>query len=96
VVDAMDLQPGIFEALADEDEGHDPNKLETELLRDRFDRHEIYLSLAAEVEEVASVFSDTALAGGALVKPVALARNVSTSLRQWLGKFYVAFELAAR
>jgi hypothetical protein len=73
VVDAMDLQPGIFEALADEDEGHDPNKLETELLRDRFDRHAIYLSLAAEVEEVANVFSDTALAVGALVKPVSLA-----------------------
>ena len=59
--------------MADEDEGHDPTKLETALLRDRLDRHGIYSSLATEVEEVASVLSDTALAMGALVKPVALA-----------------------
>ena len=42
-------------------------------LRDRFDRHGVYASLAAEVEEVANLLSDTALAVGALVKPVALA-----------------------
>jgi hypothetical protein len=73
VADAMDLQPAIFDALADEDEGHDPNKLEIALLHDRFDRHEIYSSLAAELEEVANIFSNTALAMGALVKPVTLA-----------------------
>jgi len=73
VVDAMELSPGVFDSLADEDEGHDPTKLETALLRDRLDRHGIYSSLATEVEEVASVLSDTALAMGALVKPVALA-----------------------
>ena len=73
VVDAMDLQPAAFDSLADDDEGHDPNKLETALLRDRFDRHEIYASLAGEIEEATKVFSDTALAMGALVKPVALA-----------------------
>jgi hypothetical protein len=73
VVDAMDVQPAVFDSLADDDEGHDPNKLETALLRDRFDRHEIYSSLAAEFEAAASVLSDTALAMGALVKPVALA-----------------------
>ena len=73
VVDAMDLQPAAFDSLADDDEGHDPNKLETALLRDRFDRHEIYASLAAEIDAAANVFSDTALAMGALVKPVALA-----------------------
>ncbi|HEX7837309.1 MAG TPA: hypothetical protein VF469_07595 [Kofleriaceae bacterium] len=72
-IDAMDLQPAVFDSLADDDEGHDPSKLETARLRDRFDRHEIYASLAAEVEEVANVFSDTALAMGALVKPMALA-----------------------
>lgn len=53
VVDAMDLQPALFDSLADEDEGHDPNKLETSLLRDRLDRHAIYLALAAQAEEVA-------------------------------------------
>lgn len=70
VVDAMDEEPAIFNALADEDEGHDPNKLETTLLRDRFERHEVYMTLAEELEEIAQVFSDTALAVGALVKPV--------------------------
>ena len=70
VVDAMDLQPAVFDSLADEDEGHDPNKLEPALLRDRFDRHGIYASLAAEVEAVGNLLSDTALAMGALVKPI--------------------------
>jgi len=52
VVGAMDVQPVAFDSLADDDEGHDPNKLETALLRDRFDRHEIYLSLAAELKRI--------------------------------------------
>jgi hypothetical protein len=61
VVDAMDLQPALFDslALADEDEGQDPNKLETSLLRDRLDHHSIYLALAAQAEEVAGVMADT-------------------------------------
>jgi predicted nicotinamide N-methyase len=51
---------------------HPVPKLETALLSDRLDRHGIYSSLAAEVEQ-ASILSDAALAMGALVKPVALA-----------------------
>ncbi len=73
VVDAVDLEPAIFATLADEDEGHDPDKLETDLLRDRIDRHAIYTRQAEEHLALAKLFSDAALAHGALVRPVALA-----------------------
>lgn len=73
VIHAVELEPAIFGVLADEDEGHDPGKLETELIHDRFERHQIYAELAEELESLAGVFSDAALEMGALVKPVALA-----------------------
>ena len=73
VVDAMDAEPAIFGVLADEDEGHDPGKLETALIRDRFDRHQVYAEMTAELEAVAALFADAALEMGALVKPVTLA-----------------------
>ena len=73
VLDAVDLEPAIFASLADEDEGHDPEKLETDLLRERFDCHHLYKSLADELEAVASLLSDAALAHAAQCKPVTLA-----------------------
>ena len=73
VVGAIDLEPAIFASLADEDEGHDPNKVETDLVRDRFDRHEIYTLQAEAHLAAAKVFTDAALANGALVRPLALA-----------------------
>src|SRR4051794_29259533 len=53
VIDAMELEPALFASLADEDEGHDPNKLEIPLLRDRLTRHDLYAALAAEFEATA-------------------------------------------
>ena len=73
VLDAVDLEPAMFASLADEDEGHDPGKLETDLLRERFDCHQIYSSIADEMESLASVLSDAALTHAALAKPVTLA-----------------------
>jgi hypothetical protein len=73
VVDAMDEAPEVFSVLANEDDGHDPGRLETDLLRDRLDRHEVYSSLADELEELAAVMSDTALSIASQVKPVTLA-----------------------
>ena len=73
VVDAIDLEPAIFASLADEDDGHDPDKLETDLLRERLDRHAIYTRQAEEHLALAKIFLDAALAQGALVRPVALA-----------------------
>ncbi len=74
VLDAVDLEPAMFAALADEDEGHDPGKLETDLLRERFDCHQIYSSIADEMESLASVLSDAALTHAALAKPVRRSR----------------------
>ena len=73
VLDAIDLEPAMFASLADEDEGHDQGKLETDLLRERFDCHQIYSSIADEMESLASALSDAALTHAALAKPVTLA-----------------------
>lgn len=73
VIDAIDLQPAVFQSLADDDEGHDPNKVETELLRERLDTHAIYSRIAEKLYDAATPLSDSALKAGALVKPVALA-----------------------
>src|SRR5262249_3962913 len=73
VIDAIEVEPALFASLADEDEGYDPNKLETELLRDRFARRDIYASLAEELDAVQVILNDTALSFGAMVKPVSLA-----------------------
>lgn len=70
VIRAMELRPELFAMLADEDEGGDPSKLETALLRDRFIRRDDYSEVAAALEEVASVLADEALNLGALVVPV--------------------------
>ena len=70
VVDAIDLEPALFRSLADEDEGHDPERLETELIRSRFAQRDAYAKLAAEIGEVQQALADAALALGALVVPV--------------------------
>ena len=72
-LDAIDPMPAAFASLADEDEGHDPTKVETDLLRERFDRHQIYTELADELTATAKLLTDAALANGALVRPLCLA-----------------------
>lgn len=69
VVDAMEAEPAVFASLADRDEGHDPKRLETELLRDRLDQHDAYVELGVEAESFARALNDRALAIGALVAP---------------------------
>jgi hypothetical protein len=73
VVGAMEIRPASFEVLADEDEGEDPLRLETELMRARFARRDTYSGLAEELRKVATIFEDEAMAQGALVVPVARA-----------------------
>jgi hypothetical protein len=72
-LDAIDLEPAVFASLADEDEGHDPKKVETDLLRERFNRHEIYTRLAEELTATAKLLTDAALTNGAMVRPLCLA-----------------------
>jgi hypothetical protein len=71
--DVVEYSPAPFAGLADEDEGDDPNKVETDLVRERFGEHDVYRGLAASLDEVSQLFSDTAIAKGLLVKPFALA-----------------------
>lgn len=73
VLNAVDLRPELFTSLADRDEGHDPKKLETGLLRDRLQKRELYYKLAAKLKPLASDFDDTALHFGELVRPAVLA-----------------------
>lgn len=73
VIGAMELRPGVFAALADEDEGLDPARLETELMRERFARRDAYATLAEDLTRLAAIFEDEAIAQGALVIPVARA-----------------------
>lgn len=68
--DAMDLEPAIFGVLADEDEGDDPGKLETNLIRERFERWQVYLELSNKLGELSKLFADAAITAGAQVKPV--------------------------
>jgi hypothetical protein len=71
--DVVDAKPEFFSGLADEDQGDDPDRVETDLVRTRFGEHDVYRELASSVGDLAQRFSDTAIARGALVKPFALA-----------------------
>lgn len=73
VLVAVDQSPEYFKSLGDEDEGHDPTKFETELLRERLERRELYREIADAIGPVASGFSDTVLHFGSLVRPAVLA-----------------------
>jgi len=73
VIDAIDLEPTPFKSLANEDDGHDASKLETDLLRDRLERHDVYAQLSETFQTLSDLFSDAALSVGAHVKPVTLA-----------------------
>lgn len=73
VLDGVDQSPEYFKSLADEDEGHDPNKFETDLLRDRLARRELYRKVAEAMAPLATGFDDTTLHHGALVRPAVLA-----------------------
>ncbi|WP_437984203.1 hypothetical protein [Sorangium sp. So ce117] len=42
VLDVVDMKPALFESLAEQDEGMDPNRLETALLRERIEKHLLF------------------------------------------------------
>jgi hypothetical protein len=73
VLDAVDLQPEYFKSLADEDEGHDPGRFETDLLRDRLERRALYLQVADALDPIVTGLNDTALHFGGLTRPAVLA-----------------------
>ncbi len=61
VLDVVDRKPQLFDSLADNDEGMDPNKFETSLLRDRIEKHRLLGELTAELAPLSDQVSDTTL-----------------------------------
>jgi hypothetical protein len=61
VLDVVDRKPALFESLADEDEGMDPSKFETPLLRGRIQKHATFNELDDTLIPLASQMGDTSL-----------------------------------
>ena len=62
--------PDSYRALAAKDNGHDPKRVETELLVARLDRRAVLAELAKRLTPLAQKCEDTVLAQGELCKPV--------------------------
>jgi hypothetical protein len=67
VIDVVEYAPHYFASLADQDEGHDPIRLETSLLRDRLERR-VVMGEIADTRDL----GDTAFYYGDLVRPAIL------------------------
>ncbi len=73
VLDAVRAQPSYFVSLADEDEGHDPTRLEVELIADRLARRNLLAQLQGQFAAVEQPLSDTVLHLGEQTRTVLLA-----------------------
>jgi len=81
VLAVIEHNPGAFQVLADKDDGRDPARVETELLRARLDRRALLAGLAERVAPLAQRLEDTVLAQGERSKPVLLsAYGIARSL----------------
>lgn len=60
VLDVADLKPALFESLADEDDGMDPQKFETGLLRERIEKHRLFREIAEELAPLSTQVNDSA------------------------------------
>jgi hypothetical protein len=73
VLGFADARPELFTDLADEDNGHDPTRFETSLLRERLANAQVLASLTSRIEQTSSLFSDSATYVTTLAKRPALA-----------------------
>ncbi len=73
VLDYVDTIPVAFKGLANKDEGHDPNKFETGLLRHRLANGLTLTKLVERFDQTRLALSDSALYVATLVKPPILA-----------------------
>ncbi|KYF66893.1 hypothetical protein BE11_48390 [Sorangium cellulosum] len=61
ILDVAEKKPALFESLADEDDGMNPGELETQLLRDRIEKHSLFLELGETLDPLSGKVSDTTL-----------------------------------
>ncbi len=73
VIKATAAFPQYFAALGDQDFGDDPSTFESQLLLDRIARREVLVSVAAALHEAATLFDDTVLKVGEVIRSPALA-----------------------
>jgi hypothetical protein len=80
VISVMEAFPAFFEGLADLDEGIDPTKVETPLMRDRIQRAELLAQLLDNADKFAGM-SDTVMHLRALVRdPIKEAYGISKAM----------------
>jgi hypothetical protein len=80
VISVMEAFPAFFEALADLDQGIDPTKVETALMRDRVQRAEILAQLIDSADKFGGM-SDTVMHLRALVRdPIKEAYGISKAM----------------
>jgi hypothetical protein len=73
MVDIIDNAPQYFVSLADQDEGHDPERLETGLLRERLERRMLINGISKSLDPLTQGLADETLYLGGLTRPVLLA-----------------------
>jgi hypothetical protein len=73
IADVIAYAPQYFVSLADEDEGHDPDQLEVDLVRDRLERRTLITGISKALRPLNEGLADEALYLGGLVRPVLLA-----------------------
>ena len=80
ILSVMEAFPAFFEGLADLDQGVDPTKVETTLMRDRIERAEILARLVAIADQFGGM-SDTVLHLRSLVRePISEAYGIAKSM----------------
>ena len=73
VLNVTDVIPGLFNSLASDDEGNDPNAFESELIKDRVERAAVIEPLDAALDSFAHTIRDFSLDLGEKTRPVMLA-----------------------
>ena len=61
VLDITEKKPALFESLADEDDGMNPGTFEAPLLRERIEKHKLFLELGDTLDPLRSKVSDSTL-----------------------------------
>jgi hypothetical protein len=80
VIAVMEEYPAFFEGLADLDEGLDPTKVETALMRDRIQRAEVLAPLGGLLEKFGGIADTVLLLRGQVRQPLEEAYGIAKSL----------------